>query len=69
MSSQSFILCRTACKSHITADALGGVVLNRAQQYIWERGNKKTKTQMDTAELPEAILAGTMDIKNVEKER
>ena len=54
-------------KAILQADALGGVVLNRAQQYIWERGNKKTKTQMDTAELPEAILAGTMDIKTLKK--
>ena len=23
------------------ADEQGGVVLNRAQQYVWERGNKK----------------------------
>ena len=25
------------------ADDQTGVVLNRAQQYVWERGNKKTK--------------------------
>ena len=28
------------------ADNQTGVVLNRAQQYVWERGNKKTKIQM-----------------------
>lgn len=54
-------------KAVLQADTLGGVVLNRAQQYIWERGNKKTKTQMDTAQLPESVLAGTLDLKTLKK--
>ena len=49
------------------ADTLGGVVLNRAQQYVWERGNKKTKIQIGTEELPDILLQGTYDIKTMKK--
>ena len=49
------------------ADKLGGVVLNRAQQYVWERGNKKTKIQIGTEELPDILLQGTYDIKTLKK--
>ena len=49
------------------ADTLGGVVLNRTQQYVWERGNKKTKMQIDTEEIPEIVLQGTYDIKTLKK--
>lgn len=54
-------------KAILRADDLGGVVLNRAQQYIWERGNKKTKIQMDTQELPDTVLDGNLDIKTLKK--
>ena len=54
-------------KAVLRADDLGGVVLNRAQQYVWERGNKKTKIQMDTEELPDAVLQGTLDVKALKK--
>ena len=49
------------------ADTLGGVVLNRAQQYVWERGNKKMKIQIGTEELPDILLQGTYDIKTLKK--
>ena len=54
-------------KAVLRADDLGGVVLNRAQQYIWERGNKKTKIQMDTEELPDIVLQGTLDVTTLKK--
>ena len=54
-------------KSVLRADTLGGVVLNRTQQYVWERGNKKTKMQIDTEEIPEIVLQGTYDIKTLKK--
>ena len=54
-------------KAVLQADTLGGVVLNRAQQYVWERGNKKTKIQMNTNELPEAVLQGTLDVSALKK--
>ena len=49
------------------ADEQGGVVLNRAQQYVWERGNKKTKIQLDTMEIPDIVLEGTLDKKILKK--
>ena len=49
------------------ADEQGGVVLNRAQQYVWERGNKKTKIQLDTMEIPDIVLEGTLDKKVLKK--
>ncbi len=45
------------------ADAKVGVVLNRAQQYVWERGNKKTKIQLNLSDVPEAFLKGTLDFE------
>lgn len=48
-------------KAVLRADSLGGVVLNRAQQYVWERGNKKTKIQLDIADLPAVVLEATLD--------
>lgn len=54
-------------KAVLRADTLGGVVLNRTQQYVWERGNKKTKMQIDTEEIPEIVLQGTYDIKTLKK--
>ena len=43
------------------ADEQAGVVLNRAQQYVWERGNKKTKLTLNLEDIPEAILTGSWD--------
>ena len=54
-------------KAVLRADELGGVVLNRAQQYIWERGNKKTKIQMDTSDLPDVVLQATLDVTALKK--
>lgn len=38
-----------------------GVVLNRQQQYVWERGNQPNLQQLDTETLPSAALAGSLD--------
>lgn len=38
-----------------------GVVLNSEQRYIWERGNQKDKELLNVEEIPEAVLAGTLD--------
>lgn len=43
------------------ADAKTGVVLNQSQQYVWERGNKKTKLQLNIQDIPEAIRTGSWD--------
>lgn len=54
-------------KAVLRADKQGGVVLNRAQQYVWERGNKKTKIQLDTAGMPDLVLQGTLDVSALKK--
>ena len=45
----------------LRADELAGVVLNRWQQYVWERGNKKDQLTMNTEDVPEAIRTGSLD--------
>lgn len=44
------------------ADENTGVVLNRAQQYVWERGNKKEKIQLSIADIPEALRQASLDV-------
>ena len=48
-------------KAILTADEQMGVVLNRAQQYVWERGNKKTKMLLNIEDVPEAMRNGSWD--------
>ena len=43
------------------ADELFGVVLNKQQQYIWERGNRPDRANINLDSIPEIILAGTLD--------
>ncbi len=45
----------------LRADAQLGVVLNSSQQYVWERGNKDSKHENNLSDIPEPVLAGTMD--------
>jgi hypothetical protein len=40
----------------LRADEMAGVVLNRGQQYVWERGNKKTKIHLNEEDIPEGVL-------------
>lgn len=46
----------------LRADVRTGVVLNRAQQYVWERGNKKTKLQLNMEDIPEIMRTGSWDM-------
>lgn len=48
------------------ADKQTGVVLNRAQQYVWERGNVKTQLTLNTADIPEIIRTGSWDVQNLQ---
>ncbi|MBU5482462.1 hypothetical protein [Blautia sp. MSJ-19] len=45
----------------LQADSRTGVVLNRAQQYVWERGNMKTQLTLNTEDVPEIIRSGSWD--------
>ena len=49
------------------ADAQTGVVLNRAQQYVWERGNVKPQITLNTADIPEIILSGSWDKQKLQE--
>ena len=48
------------------ADDQTGVVLNRAQQYVWERGNKKTKMQLNIEDVPESIRTANWKKKELQ---
>lgn len=43
------------------ADENMGVVLNRRQQYVWERGNQKTSIKLDPAAIPQGLLTAPLD--------
>ncbi len=49
------------------ADKQTGVVLNRAQQYVWERGNMKTQIHLNTTDVPEIIRSGSWDVKKLQE--
>ncbi len=46
----------------LRADEQTGVVLNRFQQYVWERGNKKTRIILNAEDIPQAMRSGSLDI-------
>lgn len=48
------------------ADKQTGVVLNRAQQYAWERGNMKTQITLNTTDIPEIIRTASLDVQNLQ---
>lgn len=43
------------------ADLNMGAVLNRKQQYVWERGNQESSIKLDVSTIPEVILQAPMD--------
>ncbi len=51
----------------LRADEQTGVVLNRAQQYVWERGNKKTKLTLNLEDIPEAVKNASLDVKALQE--
>lgn len=51
----------------LKADELAGVVLNRAQQYVWERGNKKTRIQLNLEDVPKAMRKGIRSVKKLQE--
>lgn len=52
----------------LRADEKMGVVLNRNQQYVWERGNKKAKIQLNIDDIPEIMKKGTWKVQELQKE-
>ena len=51
----------------IRADSQMGVVLNRQQQYVWERGNRDDSHQVNLEEVPPVILSGTIDESTIQQ--
>lgn len=49
------------------ADSQMGVVLNRQQQYVWERGNRDDTHQVNLEEVPQVVLSGTIDENTVQQ--
>jgi hypothetical protein len=45
----------------LRADAQLGVVLNRQQQYVWERGNRADAYTINLEDVPPVVLSGTID--------
>ncbi|MCC6094575.1 MAG: hypothetical protein LIV24_06090, partial [Eubacterium sp.] len=54
---------QSASRAIVAADAVSGLALNRAQQYIWVRGDWPSSYTIDTSTLPEGFL----DLKYDEK--
>ena len=50
------------------ADAQLGVVLNRAQQYVWERGNKRTKQMLNVEDIPTVMRDGSWNADALQEE-
>ena len=46
----------------MAADEKVGVVLNSIQQYVWERGNKKTSAMLTIEDVPEIMRTNTFDL-------
>lgn len=48
------------------ADLSMGVVLNRKQQYVWERGNQSESKKLDVSTIPEALLQAPLDEASIQ---
>ncbi|MBQ8306714.1 MAG: hypothetical protein IJX90_10925 [Blautia sp.] len=49
------------------ADEQMGVVLNRGQQYVWERGNKKTQYTLNVEDVPRVFCSGAWNLKELQE--
>ena len=63
-----FDITDTAAEAIHLANEQKGVVLNRDQQYIWERGNQKTEFKLNITDIPDAFLKGICDRQMLEEE-
>lgn len=51
----------------LRADEMLGVVLNKDQQYVWERGNKRTRLQLNIEDVPEVMRTGVWDVQQLQE--
>lgn len=49
------------------ADENVGVVLNRRQEYVWERGNQVKTKKLDMASIPEALYTAPLDEATIQE--
>ena len=63
-----FEITDSAAQAIHIANEQKGVVLNRDQQYIWERGNQKTSFRLNVEDVPQVFLDGTVDRQTIEEE-
>lgn len=49
------------------ADGQVGVVLNQEGQYVYERGNKQTKTELNNEDIPKGILSGEINADKLQE--
>lgn len=52
----------------VRADSQFGVVVDQDQQYIWERGNRKTIADVAIDQIPPCVLNGEMDISRLQEQ-
>ncbi len=50
------------------ADTNAGVVLNKAQQYVWERGNTADKATVASEDIPDAVKKAPLSAEELNKE-
>ena len=49
------------------ADSMVGVVVNELQEYVWVRGDKTVRAEIELKNVPDAMRAGIMDTDRLEK--
>ncbi len=50
------------------ADDQLGVVVDQNQQYIWERGNRKTVYTVPMEQIPQCVMSGEMDVAKLQEQ-
>ncbi len=59
-------LCTYPNDAIVTADELFGVVVDYRQNYVWVRGDKEPKHEIESGKIPVVMLTGTLDKKELE---
>ena len=59
-------VCSYANQAIQIADANVGVVVDSQQNYVWVRGDKNTRVELNLEKLPATTTAGTTDLAQIE---
>ena len=60
-------LCTYPNDAIVKADELFGVVVDYNQNYVWVRGDRKTKHEIEQRDIPAVMRTGTLEIEELEK--